>query len=113
MPNKYNRSVRSSNPFVSNVTLPGDAGVFGANPAPGFRSYPETQGNVLPPRRFGYTDIAPTQGTKVNSMNRSVETPSIAETIGLQVPGTTKIITGRNRYQNSSRKTSIDELKGK
>lgn len=97
--NTYNRAVKSTNPLAPNITMPGDGGIFGANPAPGFRDYPETTGNVLPPIKFAETDIAPTKGTKINSMNRDVKTPNIAETIGLQKPGTTKIITGRNRYQ--------------
>lgn len=100
MKNKYNRNVTHTNPLASeNVSMPGDSGVFGANPNPGFRDYPETQGNVIPPRKFGETDAAPTAGTKVNNMHRDVKTPSIAEAVGLQKPGTTKIITGRNRYQ--------------
>lgn len=105
--NKLQRNVTSTNPFVSGVTLPGVGGVFGANPAPGFREYPETKGQTLPPTKFAHTDIAPSKGTKVNDMERNVETPSIAEAIGLQTPGTTKIISGRNRYQTSVKSTNI------
>lgn len=97
--NKYNRNVTSTNPFVSNVTLPGDAGVFKANPAPGFRDYPQSDGKVLPPTKFADTDMSASIGTKTNNMHRDVKTPNIAEEMGLQTPGTTKIITGRNRYQ--------------
>lgn len=98
--NQYERNVTHTNPLAPNtVSMPGDGGVFGANPAPGFREYPETQGQTLPPTKFAETDIAPTKGTKVNSMHRDVKTPSIAEEVGLQKPGTTKILTGRNRYQ--------------
>lgn len=102
MKNKYGRNVKSTNPLAPNtVSMPGDGGVFGANPAPGFREYPETQGNVLPPTKFAETDIAPTQGTRINNMHRDVETPSLAETMGLQKPGTSKILTDRNRYQRN------------
>jgi hypothetical protein len=102
MKNKYERNVKNTNPLAPDtISMPGDSGVFGANPAPGFRDYPETQGNVLPPRKFAETDIAPTKGTAINSMHRDVKTPNIAETMGLQKPGTTKILTGRNRYQRN------------
>jgi hypothetical protein len=97
MPNKIKRSVKSTNPFKESVSLPGDAGVFGANPAPGFRDYKESPGKVLPARKFQDTDIS-TQ-PKENKMRRSVETPNMAEKMGLQQPGTTKILSGRNRYE--------------
>jgi hypothetical protein len=105
--NKYERDVKNTNPLAPDtITFPGDGGVFGANPAPGFNKYPETPGNVLPPTKFAETDIAPTQGTSVNNMHRDVEVPSIAEAIGLQKPGTTRIITGRNRYETEVKTNS-------
>jgi hypothetical protein len=93
------------------LTFPGDGGVFGANPAPGFRDYPETRGNVLPPTKFAETDIAPTTGTAINNMHRDVETPNLAETMGLQKPGTTKILTGRNRYQTNVKSSNTGKQK--
>lgn len=99
MPNKYKRSVKSSNPFKSTVDMPGAGGLFGASPAPGFRDYPETQGNVLPATKFADTDMANGLMKKRNAMRRSVETPNMAEEMGLQVPGTTKIVKGKNRYE--------------
>lgn len=102
--NEYERNVKSTNPFVDSVSMPGDGGVFGANPAPGFRDYKETVGKVLPPKKFAETDMSESRGTKVNNMQRDVETPSISEEMGIQKPGTSRIIKGRNRYQTEVRK---------
>ena len=100
--NQYERNVKSTNPLAPDtITLPGDSGVYGSNPSPGFRDYPETRGQTLPPTKFAETDIALTTGTKINNMHRDVEVPNLAETMGLQKPGTTKILTGRNRYQRN------------
>lgn len=106
--NKYNRNLTTSNPFVKNVTLPGDGGIYAGNPAPGFRNYPQSKGKTLPPTKFAETDLAISKGTKVNNMERSVQTPSIAEEMGLKIPTSeTRIITGRNRYQTSVKSNNL------
>lgn len=109
MPNKYKRSVTSTNPFKSSVDIPGASGVFGANPAPTFRDYPETKGKVLPNIKFAETDIA--VQPKRNTVKRSVETPNMAEEMGLQKPGTTKVIKGKNRYERNVKSSNTGKDK--
>jgi hypothetical protein len=100
MKNKLRRSVSgSTNPLAKDITFPGESGVFGAHPAPGFRDYPETKGKVLPLTKKQETDIS--RSTKTNAMKRSVVTKSIPEAMGLQQPGTSRIIKGRNRYETT------------
>lgn len=101
--NKYQRSVTHTNPLAKDsVSLPGDAGVFGANPAPGFDKYPETKGNVLPLKKFA--DVPPSK-PMTNKVERNRATPTIPEAMGLKQPTQTTIIQGKNRY-NSSVKSS-------
>lgn len=111
MPNKMKRSVKSTNPFKDSISMPGDAGVFGANPAPGFRDYPQSKGKTLPPTKQAETDFGKS-AMKENKLSRNVQTPSIPERMGLQMPGSTKIITGRNRYNtNVKSSNTLDKRK--
>lgn len=110
MPNKMKRSRTEDNPLQNKIAIPGNGGVFGANPAPGFREYPETKGNVLPPTKFADSDFG-TGIVKENKLAR-VTKPSIVEEMGLKKPGTTTIIKASNKLSRNvkSNGTGKDKL---
>lgn len=104
MKNKLDRAVKSTNPLgPSSISMTGTSGVFGANPAPTFRDYPQTSGPDVIPVKFAETDITPEVS---NKMDRATKTPGMAESVGIQLPGGSTIIRGRNHYDSATTRST-------